>query len=58
MKDGLMVSGFKYTTKNETLHGCLDEKNKKDEKKTTQVKVTSFHKGFNRVLIFLKLIPY
>jgi hypothetical protein len=34
MKEGLMVWGFKYTSKSETLNGqrCLDEKNKMDEK--------------------------
>jgi hypothetical protein len=35
MREGLMVWGFRYTTKNETLNGqmCLDEK--MDEKKLT-----------------------
>jgi len=33
MKEGLMVWGFRYMAKSETLNGqrCLDEKNKMDE---------------------------
>jgi hypothetical protein len=34
MREGLVVQGFRYTTKSETLNGwrCLDEENKMDEK--------------------------
>ncbi len=34
MREGLVVQGFRYMAKSETLNGwrCLDEKNKMDEK--------------------------
>jgi hypothetical protein len=40
MREELVVQGFRYTTKSETLNGwrCLDEKNKMDEKKTNPSK--------------------